>query len=69
MVCIKINIFIHFSTKTYVVGTHKKHLSEVLLMSTHNICFHGEIRKISIYFDSKKVLFGSMKTCPLPLTG
>ena len=21
---------------------------EVLLMSTHNICFHGEIRKISI---------------------
>ena len=23
----------------YVVGTHYKHLTEVLLMSTHNICF------------------------------
>ena len=32
--------------KTYVVGTHKKRLAEVLLMSTHNICFHGEIKKI-----------------------
>ena len=31
---------------TYVVGTHKKHLTKVLLMGTHNICFHGEIRKI-----------------------
>ena len=27
--------FFHFSMKTYVVG-------EVLLMSTHNICFRGE---------------------------
>ena len=35
--------------KTYVVGTHQKHLHKVLLMSTHNICFHGEIRK-NIYF-------------------
>ena len=23
-------------------------------MSTHNICLHGEIRKIAILFDSKK---------------
>ena len=34
------------SIKTYVVGTHQKRLTEVLLMSTHNICFYGEIRKI-----------------------
>ena len=27
-------------------GTHQKHLTEVLLMSTHNICFHREIRNI-----------------------
>ena len=38
----------------YVVGT-RKHL-EVLLMSTHNICFHGEIRKISVFFDWVKWL-------------
>ena len=25
-------------------------------MSTHNICFHGEIRKISILLDRKKHL-------------
>ena len=31
--------------KTYVVGTHKKRLGEVLLMSTHYICFHGKIKK------------------------
>ena len=36
----------YFSTKIYGVGTHKKRLTEALLMSTHNVCFHGEIRKI-----------------------
>ena len=30
--------------KTYVVGNHLKRLA--LLMSTHNVWFHGEIRKI-----------------------
>ena len=38
--------FSYFSMKTYEVGTHKKCLAQALLMSTHNICFHGEIRKI-----------------------
>ena len=39
----------------YVVGTHKeRNLTEVLLMSTHNICFHEEIRKISNMFLLKK---------------
>ena len=32
--------------KAYVVGTHLKRLAEALLMSTHNMCFRGEIRKI-----------------------
>ena len=36
-----INIFLISPQKTYVVGTHQKHLDEVLLMSTHNICFCG----------------------------
>ena len=34
------------SPKTYVVGTHLKRLTEALLMSTHNICFCREVRKI-----------------------
>ena len=28
------------------ICTHRKCLNEVLLMSTHNICFNGEVRKI-----------------------
>ena len=42
----KKNSFSYFSMETYVVGTHKKWLNETLLMGTHNIYFHGEIRKI-----------------------
>ena len=37
---------LYFSINTYVVGTHKKRLTGALLMSTHNICFCGELRKI-----------------------
>ena len=33
-----INIFTNFSMKTYIVGTHGKHLG------TQNIRFHREIR-------------------------
>ena len=33
--------FAYFSIKTYVVGTR-----EAILMSTHNICFYGELTKI-----------------------
>ena len=39
-----------YSLEAPVVGTHWKCLAERLLKSTCNICFHGEIRKISIYF-------------------
>ena len=38
--------FHYFSIKTYVVGTHWNCLAEAILMSTHNICFYGEIMKI-----------------------
>ena len=44
------NIFLFSPRKTYVVGTHWKRLSEALPMSTHNIRFNGEIRKMSIIF-------------------
>ena len=46
--------------KTYVVGTHKKRLAEALLMSTHIICFRGEIRKISTLLDWKSTLTRAM---------
>ena len=42
--------FPYFSMKTYVVGT------EALLMCTHNICFHREVRKISILLIEKSAL-------------
>ena len=37
------------------MGTNQKCLTEVLLISTHNIGFHGEIRKISVFLDRKSV--------------
>ena len=47
--CFRKIVFL-FLMKTYFVGTHQKRLSEALLMSTYNICFCGEIRKISELF-------------------
>ena len=44
----------HQKHLTNIVGTHQKHLSKVLLMSTQNICFRGEISKISILFSRKR---------------
>ena len=41
-----------------VVGTHYKHLIKALLISTHNIIFYGELRKISIFLVEKNVLIG-----------
>ena len=38
--------FSYFSIKIYVVGTHKKCLGKALLMSIHNIYFHGKLEKI-----------------------
>ena len=35
----------NFSAKTYGMCTHWKHLNEMLPMSTHNICFHKDMRK------------------------
>ena len=42
----QVPIFFYFPTKTYVVGTYQKHLTEALLIRTHNICFCGGISKI-----------------------
>ena len=50
---ININLCFISPQKTYVVGTHWKCLREVLLMSTHNICFLEDIRKISVCWLKK----------------
>ena len=34
-----------FQSKTYPLGAQKNCLIETILLSTHNICFGGEIRK------------------------
>ena len=34
------NYFSYFSTKTYVVGTQKNHLNEMVLLGTANICLN-----------------------------
>ena len=45
------------------MGTHKKRLGEALLMSTHNIRFHGEIRFESMYKYLKKRAKIRMNEC------
>ena len=48
--------------KTYDVGTHKKHLSEALLMSTHNMFSWRNITKTNLFkytenFTTKMIIF------------
>ena len=54
----------YFSKNIYVVGTRKKFLGKVLLMSSHCICFHGEMRKISVLYVEKSTAYKLLdKTC------
>ena len=39
-------IFSYPSVLTYVLGAQKNHIIETVLLSTHNICFGWEIRKL-----------------------
>ena len=36
--------------KICVVGTHEKLIAKALLMNTHNMYFHAEIRKILVQY-------------------
>ena len=40
------------SVETYVLTAQKNRLIETALLSTHNICFDSEIRKIDFEFPS-----------------
>ena len=46
-------IFSYPSVKTYVLGTQKNCLIETVLLSTHNICFGWEIRKLNFRYVTK----------------
>ena len=48
----------------YVVGTHYNHLGYVIQMSTHNICFHGELMKIIL--SSHIICFTDLPTNCIP---
>ena len=47
---IKLCLFSYPSVKTYVLGAQKNRLIETVLLSTHNICFGREIRKLNFCY-------------------
>ena len=49
-----------------VWGAHYKHLTEAILMSTHNICFYGEIMKVisKLHVSSNTHLICSTEVAP-----
>ena len=46
----KLLIFFLLLYENICFGTHQKHLTEAILMSTHNIYFHEEIKKQNKYY-------------------
>ena len=46
-------IFSYPSVLKYVLGAQKNRLIETVLLSTHNICFGWEARKLKGFFYSK----------------
>ena len=47
---VKMLIFSNQSVLTYVMGAQKNRLNETVLLSTHNICFGREIRKLNFRY-------------------
>ena len=45
-VCVKLQVFFDPSNLTFVLGTQKNRLIETVLLSTLNLCFGLEIRKM-----------------------
>ena len=39
LMSVRLSIFSYPSVSTYVLGAQKNHLYEIVLLSTHNICF------------------------------
>ena len=60
-----IHVIIQIRMGIYIKFFLLLHDNEVLPMSTHNICFRGEVRKISVFFWLKKkksILSGTMSS-------
>ena len=56
-----LSIFSYPSVLTYVLGVQKNRLIETVLLSTHNICFGLEIRKLNFWYTLlTKVLGGDI---------
>ena len=45
-----VNIFFPISLYTYIFTTQKNRLNEKVLLSTHNMCFGWEIRKLFFWY-------------------
>ena len=45
--CVIENYYFYFSTNTYVVGTQKNRLNEMVLLSTQNTCMGPVVLQIS----------------------
>ena len=52
---LQLDIFFLFFTKTYVVGTHYKHLAESLLMSIRNKCFLRRVKKKYYHYENMPI--------------
>ena len=54
------NYFSYFAIKTYVMGTQKNHLNEMVLLSTQNKCSNWSIRNNSQFYTKIFHLPGSI---------
>ena len=51
--------------KHIIIACGSERVKQVLLMSTHNLCFYGEIRKIILEFHDHQIFHNSFLTSPL----
>ena len=59
--CVLENYFLHFSSKTYIMGTQKNRLNETVLLRTQNTCLNWWVRKQLQFFAHKISLSGPLQ--------
>ena len=50
----------YFSIKTYILGTQKNHLNEMVLLSTQNIGLNLFLKKLLQFYNQNFCVIGSM---------
>ena len=67
----KLWLFSYPYVNLYVLGTKKNRLIETVLLSTHNICFGWEIRKLICNYSylSEGLLYKSLLLIAIDLIG